>query len=903
MNGETSRRARGCGSVNGRNGRLRRSAMAAALSAALAGAGTAVLPAAALAQAPASTRAAQDYAIPAGNLRPALDALVAQSDISLLYSPDLVADRTTRGATGRLTPAEALRRLLEGTGLESNAVDATTYVLRAGGQTTSPVQAGQERESMQDATTSAQPAEPEVQEIERMTVTGTRIRGGTTPSPVITIDALQIEEEGFKDLGEVIRAVPQNFTGGQNPGVLMGNVAGGGPANQNVTGGSGLNLRGLGPDASLTLLNGRRMSYGGFVQAVDISAIPVEAVERIEIVSDGASAIYGSDAVGGVGNVILKRGYEGATIAARYGDTADGGLLTHEYTATTGGRWSSGGLIATFIDLSSDPIYASQRSYTDHLPEPATIYPGIDLRSGLMSAYQALGDAVEFRVDALRTEREQIYHYYAFSPSTYQDLTSGTTTTLVSPSIDILLPNDWLLNLGGTWGKDERVLDHSMVAADTRLSTPYLYNCHCNESRTYDVGAEGALFALPAGDVRLAAGAGYRRNEYAYPNYLSGIVAFEGDEGVRFAYAEFDVPLISEESGTSGVRQLGLTAAVRSEDYDSFGAVTTPKFGLLYGPTENATLKTSWGRSFKAPTLYQRNYSQNALLDPPSYYGGVGFAEDATALYINGGNPELGPERARTWTTTLAFHPAMLSGLEAEVTWFDIKYSGRVVQPIANAFLALSSPMYAEFVDYYPTEDRLSEIIAGVEGFYNFTDAPYDPENVAAIIDGRYVNVTRQRIRGLDLAGSYRFDLGAGQMTIRGSASWLDSSQQTPGAPSAYDLAGTLHNPAKVNGRAGVVWSRGGVSASAFANYVGGVTNTLDGDDGASLTTVDASLRYRTSRYNGVLSGVELALAVSNVFNREPPRYVPVGVHVAPYDSTNYSAIGRLQSLSISKHW
>src|SRR5690606_21184391 len=123
-----------------------------------------------------------------------------------------------------------------------------------------------------------------------------------------------------------------NFTGGQNPGVLMGNVAGGGLANQNVTGGSGLNLRGLGPDASLTLLSGRRLAYGGFVQSVDISAIPVEAVERVEIVADGASAIYGSDAVGGVANVVLKRDFEGVALSARYGAASDGGLATHEYT-------------------------------------------------------------------------------------------------------------------------------------------------------------------------------------------------------------------------------------------------------------------------------------------------------------------------------------------------------------------------------------------------------------------------------------------------------------------------------------------------------------------------------------------------------------------------------------------
>src|SRR3546814_4104538 len=94
---------------------------------------------------------------------------------------------------------------------------------------------------------------------------------------------------------------------------------GGNVVDQNITGGSALNLRGLGPDASLTLLNGHRMSYGGFSQAIDISAIPVEAVDRVEIVADGASAIYGSDAVGCVANVILKRDFDGVVLGVRYG--------------------------------------------------------------------------------------------------------------------------------------------------------------------------------------------------------------------------------------------------------------------------------------------------------------------------------------------------------------------------------------------------------------------------------------------------------------------------------------------------------------------------------------------------------------------------------------------------------
>lgn len=97
-------------------------------------------------------------------------------------------------------------------------------------------------------------------ELESIEVTGTRIKGGAVPSPVISISAARIQEEDFSDLGEVIRSVPQNFSGGQNPGVLSGNLAGAGNANQNMTGGASLNLRGLGADATLTLLNGRRLA-------------------------------------------------------------------------------------------------------------------------------------------------------------------------------------------------------------------------------------------------------------------------------------------------------------------------------------------------------------------------------------------------------------------------------------------------------------------------------------------------------------------------------------------------------------------------------------------------------------------------------------------------------------------
>ena len=844
---------------------------------------------------------AQVYAIAAGDLNSALRQFSQQSRVQLIYPTALVDDKVSVGLSGSHTAAEALRRLLDGSGLESEQVNDKTIVLRRAPGSPNPEPTPAPGRTSLDAPS----PEPRIQDLEGMSVTGTRIRGGITPSPVTIMGSERIREEGFTDLGEVIRNLPQNFSGGQNPGVANGATLGaGGGANQNITGGSSLNLRGLGPDATLTLLNGRRMAYGGFVQAVDISAIPLEAVDRIEIVTDGASAIYGSDAVGGVGNVILKRDYDGAMIGARYARTTDGGLATREYSGIAGVNWSAGGLILTYKTVSADPIYARERSYTDHMLAPTTIYPGSDLRSGLISAYQGVGENVELRLDALRTEREQLYYRYnsVVSPF-YNHYMPETTTTLVSPSMDVSLSNGWTLSIGAAWGKDERNLLQWSVTNATGASALLYDECLCNKSSTYEVGAEGPLFALPGGDARLAVGIGQRKNEYVFANYRTDSITVQGDERARFAYLEASLPLIGSDQNISGVERLMLTAAVRGEDYDSFGRVMTPKLGLIYGLGSDLTLRTSWGRSFKAPTLQQRNYSRFSYLHPPGFFGGTGYAESATVFWTAGGNRDLDPERARTWTASLAYHPRVLPGLEAELTWFHINYTDRVVEPITNYAQAMNIPAYREFITYSPTAEDLAALMASADSFMNFAGAPYDPNNVVAIIRTEFLNVARQKIRGFDLSGAYRFDLGPGTLAIRGSVSWLNSSQRSSPTDDAYDVAGTLFNPAKVNGRMGVVWDRAGFSISAFANHVAGVTDTVNDEKKGSFNTFDATLRYFTGERSGPLAGLGFVLSAHNLFDRGPSLFTPVSATHVPYDSTNHSAIGRLLSVSISKQW
>ena len=194
----------------------------------------------------------------------------------------------------------------------------------------------------------------------------------------------------------------------------------------------------------------------------------------------------------------------------------------------------------------------------------------------------------------------------------------------------------------------------------------------------------------------------------------------------------------------------------------------------------------------------------------------------------------------------------------------------------------------------------------------DYTGGNHDASSVVAILSNRYSNAALQQIRGIDLSASYRFDLEAGRLTMRGSASWLDSSQQTSLGQPSFDLAGNRGSPADINSRFGAVWERGALIASTFVNYtegviveggIGGAGFGIEQQTTASFTTVDATLRYDASVHAGAWSGLEFVVSAQNVFDRAPPLHRTTSSTAVRYDSTNYSAIGRFLSVSIARHW
>jgi len=208
----------------------------------------------------------------------------------------------------------------------------------------------------------AQQVTTDTQTIQRVEVTGSNIRraDAETPSPLQVISGDDMKKSGFTTVSEVLRSIASNGQGtlsNSNSEAFAG-------------GGSGIALRGLTVGATLVLIDGHRMapyplSDDGERQFVDITSIPFDAVDHIEILKDGASAVYGSDAIAGVVNVILKKKFEGTTVSAEGGNSQQGGGAMSHLTFSHGfGDLDADGYNG-FFNLEyrhSSQILADQRS-------------------------------------------------------------------------------------------------------------------------------------------------------------------------------------------------------------------------------------------------------------------------------------------------------------------------------------------------------------------------------------------------------------------------------------------------------------------------------------------------------------------------------------------------------------
>jgi outer membrane receptor protein involved in Fe transport len=834
---------------------------------------------------------ARSFDIPAQPAETGIPALGRQAEIQIAAARRFTKGLRTNEVRGTMTVKEALSKLLDGTGLTVRATGQRTYMV-----VPAPAR----------STAEGEPLAADAPE-EQIVVTGSRIRGGPATSPVITISRAEAEKSGQTDLGQIIRDLPQNFAGGQNPTI----VAAGQGGFTNVSGSSALNLRGLGPDASLTLFNGHRAAFDAVSQGIDISAIPLSAIERIDIVTDGASALYGSDAVAGVANVILRRRVDEVVTSVRIAGTTDGGGFTQQYNVVGGPSWSSGSLMAAADFQKANEITARQRSYTGNLPPDATLIPGQKQVSIVAAGRQILAEGIKFEIDGHYMHRSTERCITAsVSPSCYGQgsvVSSTADSWSVSPSLEVELSGGWSLRFSGTYGESDTSIATRVFfnRAEVSLALPD----YANELRSFEFGAEGRLFPLPGGDARLAIGGGVRTNKLTVDSrrVVGGIETpidiFAETRKVTFGYGELSFPFVSPGNAVPFVNKFQLVGALRLEDHRGIDRVTTPKVGVVYSPLSGVDFKASWGKSFKVPTLYQTGQTSNAQL-LPGFIFSPAPTSTSPVLYLFGGNPNLAPERATTLTTSLTVEP--FEGLRAEVGYFHIRYRNRVAAPFSPITSALL-PVYAAFVQLNPSAAEVNGAIAGISGvFENSSGQAFDPAGVAAILDNRLQNISLQSLSGMDAAVKYSHDFGdSGKMQLNGAVTYLDSARRITADLPLMAQSGLIFRPPHWRARLSGGWEKDNISITAVGSYIGPVK-----DDRfqpivtvPSFVTFDTVLHLTTDRNRGLLGGMGFTVSIQNIFNERPSPIRFVDPAALRYDSINQSTFGRTFSLTLSKAW
>jgi outer membrane receptor protein involved in Fe transport len=843
------------------------------------------------ARAQAQAEGTIDYDLPAQDLGDSLLAIARLSGREVLFAPEAVRGRKAPAIKGRLSFDAAVRSALAGTPLNLE-YRAGAALIR------------------QRPTSSAAARENEAAAAPAITVTGTRIRGAGSASPVHVTTRHDLEQAGINDLADFTRILPQNYAGGQNRGIAGSGEQGG---QSNLDDSSDLNLRGLGPDATLTLLNGHRFSYDGISHGVDISSIPVSAVERIEVIADGASALYGSDAVGGVANIILRRDYEGLETTARAGGSTDGGDVQQQYSLVSGHRWVTGGVMLALDHEYQTPITARQRDYTRGDDPSLYLTDRIKQTSAVLTGHQQLGAGLSLDLDGTLMDRSSFLQdpFTTTADVHVNGLVSHMTTR--SYSLTPTLRKDlgpWQASLSATLADSQAGSENDNYSSGVLRLGHQLYE---DNLKGVEAGAEGPLLRLPGGDARLALGGGLRAIWlHGRDRTLSGAQFittkdFRERRQTQFAYGEVSLPLVGPDQHLPLVDRLTLSGALRYEHWNGIASETTPKLGALYQPVRGITFRATWGKSFKIPTLFQVNEIQQAILLPGFIFSPPPQPAGAPVLFLAGGAPNLRPERATTWSGTLEAKPRIIPGLDLQATYFHIDYRDRLATPFTSVVSALFNPLYDDFITYNPSASAVNALIATIPGgLINETGAPFNPAGVGAIVDASLRNSERQRIHGVDLDANYRLAVGrSGTLLLIGSTSHLDSDQQLSAGQPFLPLAGTIFHPPHWRGRAGMTWDGHGQSLSAFVNYVGPTIDNVFANlkQVSAFTTFDltATLRPRTSA--GPLRHVEMRLSALNLLNQKPHVIRIVFPGEAPYDSTNESPVGRFLGASVRKVW
>ena len=515
-----------------------------------------------------------------------------------------------------------------------------------------------------------------------------------------------------------------------------------------------------------------------------------------------------------------------------------------------------------------------------------------------------------------------------------QTTTVGVDTLNTTLGLDLEMGTSWALSLYASFVREkENQLSRNLVnfnaletaLADSNPATAFnpfgdgsntnpatLASIRANsrfwlnsQLRTLDLTADGPIAQLPGGPLKLALGADRREQEFdtiQAPTAEATEQDMRLSRGITSFSGEVRAPLVSEKNALPAIARLELSAAARYEDYSVFGSYTTPKLGMVWAPVPELALRATWSRAVRPPTLVDLDTGHNQVglgtLADPTAPGGV-----SSALVLVGGNPEVQPERARSWTAGLDLVPAQAPGLSMSLTYFETVFSGRIQSPDTTGNV-LTEPADAPFVTHNPTTAQIAALCS--QGTYvGGTQSQCIASGAQALVDTRVRNLARLLTRGIDFNTGYRHPLPLGTLQLGLNGSYLLSFSQadSPDQP-LQSVLSTQNEPINLRMRATAGWGLGGFSTLVAANFANGYHDTASIPQRRidSWTTIDLQLRYDFPERSGWLHGTRLVLNARNVFNVDPP-FLNNQLADIGYDQENANPYGRVLSLEIRKRW
>ena len=823
-----------------------------------------------------------DFDIDAQPLGTALREFAQESGREILFSSDVVDGKRSTDVEGSYEPEDALARLLSGTGLRFTVTSRHAFLI----QQTSSLR----------RRTDWQPDQADT-----IVVTGTNIRGVENPTaPIQSYDREEIERTGSASVEDFFRTVPQNF-GSETQ--FVDNSQSTERSSLNTSGGTGIDLRGAGAGSTLVLLNGRRLPPSDFGAFVDISVMPLSVIEQIDIQTDGASAIYGSDAVAGVVNFITRKDYRGVEAFARYDTVTDGSLKQYQAGAVAGETWGSGSGLVTLEYTQKDPLLASERDFV----EISTVNPIGSLSaeeekySAAFSFNQAITDRLTFSTDVLYSNRQATRSQNTggqFGIKTEQ------STWFVSGRLDYELTERWDASLYVDYGdaySTSRYSDDGYQEEGQRT----------NRLLVIEGKTSGALFDLPGGSVGFALGGLYR--EEGYDVGKDDVLSKEASRDVEAVYGELLVPVVGEGNAVPGVQAFDISIAGRYENYSDFGDSFTPKVGLHWRLNDSLAFRGTYSESFRAPLLeytnggrqilgFVRPVSSLTVAPPPPQDPRLdpGFF---SYVFLAGANKDLQPESAKVWTGGFEFEPQSLDGFSVEGTYFNIDYSDRIES--VGFFDVLGNPDYLSFLELNPSTETLAELVAGSEFFRNNLPFELTDPNIAVLGYTGLQNISRREISGMDLTASYRWETRSGTFDAAVNGTYLfDYKAQVTDTLEPQEQVSTVYRPVDLRLRGSLGWSLNGFSVHAAVNYTDGYEDNLSAVNDIpidSFTTIDLLLSYDSgdAPQSALLRNTKVSLGVRNLFDTDPP-FVETSDGLN-YDPANATPIGRLVTVRLSK--